>query len=232
MIQLEEARARLLSEEKLAVVGRFSSAIAHEIRNPVAMISSALTTARDRGPESAEGQEMFEIAVKETSRLEKLTTDFLVYARPQFPARERSDVADSVGYIADICRPHAAKVSVAIRTEIAAGLWADIDGGQLQQALLNLAMNAIEASPAGSTVVLRGKRDKAGIAIEVENGHGPIPPNAVHRIFEPFFTTRPAGTGLGLAIARNFVLGHGGDLFLSRNEPDLVRFSITLPSAN
>jgi len=230
LIELEHAREKLLIEEKLAAVGRFSSAIAHEIRNPVAMISSALTTAFNRGLDSAESQEMFEIAAKEASRLEKLTTDFLAYARPRSLSMERGDVADSIAYIADICRPRAAERAIAIRTEGPDGLWAEIDGGQLQQALLNLAMNAIESSPSGAMVVVRGRRDNDRIRIEVENSHGPIPADAVGHIFEPFFTTRPAGTGLGLAIARSIVLGHRGDLVLSRNQPDMVQFSIILPA--
>ncbi len=230
LVELEAARDRLLLiEEKLAAVGRFSTAIAHEIRNPVAMISSALTTAFSRPLDSAESQEMFEIAAKEASRLEKLTTDFLAYARPRSPAKQRGDVADSIGYIADVCRPRATEKTVAVRTETPDGLWADIDGGQLQQALLNLAMNAIEASPSGAAVVLRGKRDNDCIRIEIENSHGPIPADAVGCIFEPFFTTKPTGTGLGLAIAHSIVLAHGGELVLSRNEPDLVQFSMLLP---
>jgi signal transduction histidine kinase len=229
LIDLEEAKSRLLIEEKLAAVGRFSSAIAHEIRNPVAMISSALTTAFNRELYSAESQEMFKIAAKEASRLEKLTADFLAYARPRAPSKERCDVADSIAYIADICRPRAAEVAVAIRSEGSNELWADIDGGQLHQALLNLAMNAVEASPSGAMVVLRGRRDGDRIRIEVENSHGPIPANEVGCIFEPFFTTKPGGTGLGLAIAHSIVLGHGGELVLSRNEPEVVQFSIILP---
>jgi signal transduction histidine kinase len=89
-------------------------------------------------------------------------------------------------------------------------------------------MNAIEASPSGATVVLRGTRDKERIRIEVENAHGPIPADAVGCIFEPFFTTKSSGTGLGLAIAHSIVLGHGGELVLSRNEPGVVQFSIIL----
>jgi two-component system sensor histidine kinase HydH len=230
LVELEQAKERLLVEEKLAAVGRFSSAIAHEIRNPVAMISSALSTALSRGPSSTEGQEMFEIAAKEASRLERLTTDFLSYARPRSPSKERGDVSDSIGYIAEICRARATELAVAIRAEAPEGLWADVDGSQLQQALLNLAMNAIEASPSGAIVVLRGRLADDKIWVEVENGHGPIPDVSVGCIFEPFFTTKPTGTGLGLAIARNIVLGLGGDLLLTCNQSDMVRFSIVLPA--
>jgi two-component system, NtrC family, sensor histidine kinase HydH len=229
-INLEEAKAKLLIEENLAAVGRLSSAIAHEIRNPVAMISSALATASDRSLDQAQRVEMFDIAAKEASRLERLTTDFLAYARPRTPSKERADVADSIGYIADVCRPRAAEKTVLIRAETELDLWANIDGGQLQQALLNLAMNAIEASAADSVVVLRGRRGNDRINIEVENSSSPIPAGVAACIFEPFFTTKPNGTGLGLAIAHRIVLGNDGDLVLSRNEPGLVRFTIVLPA--
>jgi signal transduction histidine kinase len=230
LIELEGAKERLLIEEKLAAVGRFSSAIAHEIRNPVAMISSALATARNDRLDATERQEMFEIAAKEASRLEKLTTDFLAYARPRPPAKQTCDVSESIAYVADICRARAIEKAVGIQAEAPDGLRANIDGGQVQQALLNLAMNAIEASPSRGVVRLRGRRDNGLIKIEIENTNGPIPREAVDRIFEPFFTTKPTGTGLGLAIARNIARGHGGDLVLFRNQPDAVQFLITLPA--
>jgi signal transduction histidine kinase len=230
--ELEEAKAKLTIEEKLAAVGRFSNAIAHEIRNPVAMITSALKTAARHAPDSAESREMFEIAGSEAARLEKLTTDFLTYARPRTPAKRRNDVADSIAYIADICRPRAAEKGVTISSEAGEELWAEVDGGQLQQALLNLAMNAIEASESNAAVLLRGNRQGGQIRIDVENGNGPIAPEVVNCIFEPFFTTKAAGTGLGLAIARSFALAHGGDLVLAQNREDLVRFTICLPADN
>jgi signal transduction histidine kinase len=219
-----------MTEQKLAAVGRFSSAIAHEIRNPVAMISSALTTAFNRGPDSPESREMFDIAAREASRLEGLTTDFLAYARPRCLSKQRCDLADSIAYVADVCRPRAAETGVAVRSEYPDSLWSEADSGQLQQALLNLAMNAIEASPSGGTVVLRGKRDPQRLRIEIENSRGPIPPEATEHVFEPFFTTKPYGTGLGLAIARSIAMAHGGELVLSRNEPEIVQFSLILPA--
>jgi len=229
LVELDQAKDKLLIEEKLAAVGRFSTAIAHEIRNPVAMISSALTTASSRRLDSAESQEMFEIAAKEAGRLERLTTDFLAYARPRSPSKERGDVADSIAYIADVCRPRAAELALTVHSEAPDGLWADIESGQLQQALLNLAMNAVEASPSGAKVMLRGRRDKDRIHIEIENNSDAIPADVVGCIFEPFFTTKPGGTGLGLPIAQSIVLAHGGELILSLNEPGVVQFSIILP---
>jgi signal transduction histidine kinase len=229
--ELEQTRERLLIEEKLAAVGRLSSAIAHEIRNPVAIISGALANAFSAGTGSAERDEMFAIAAKEASRLEKMTRDFLTYAKPRAPAKQSADLAESIAYMVDICQPHAIRKAITIRAEVADELRADFDSGQLQQALLNLMMNAIEASPAGGAVVLRGTREPRAITVQVENANGPIPQDVVGRVFEPFFTTKSAGTGLGLAIARNIVRGHGGELVLSRNESDVVQFAISIPAS-
>ena len=232
LADLSEAKERLLIEEKLAVVGRFSSAIAHEIRNPVAMISSALATAMNRSLSPADRQELFEIAGTEASRLEKLTTDFLVYARPLPPVKRPADMAEFIAYVGEICRHRGEEKAVTVLVEVPGALHANMDGDQLQRALLNLVMNGIEASPVGGIVSLRGTRDNGVIRVDVENSNGPIPPDTVNRIFEPFFTTKPTGTGLGLAIARNIVRGHGGELALSRNQPGLVQFSMTLPAGS
>ncbi len=229
LVALESAKEQLLIEEKLAAVGRFSSAIAHEIRNPVAMISSALSTAFKTDLNSAEREQMFEIAAKEATRLEKLTTDFLAYARPRPPAKQPHDVAEWIGYVGDVCRPRAAERGISIHTETSPGLRANIDSGQIQQALLNLVANAIEASFSDGTVSLRGSQSDSRITIEIENSNGPIPPETVDRMFEPFFTTKTSGTGLGLAIARNIARAHGGDVVLSSNSTNSVQFSIMLP---
>lgn len=117
LIEIERTEERLLIEEKLAAVGRLSSAIAHEIRNPVAMIASALKTAGGHPLDSEESREMFEIASKEATRLERLTTDFLTYAKPRAPAKQRNDLADSIAYIAGLCRPRAAETGVNVRSE-------------------------------------------------------------------------------------------------------------------
>ena len=227
--ELEKTEAKLIEESKLAALGRFSSAIAHEIRNPVAMISSALSTASNREPGSLENREMYDIAVKETARLERLTTDFLSYARPRSPSLALTNVADSVGYIAEICRPRAAASDVKIDCLCDGPLQAEIDSGQLQQALLNLVMNAVEASSPGGTVFLRGRSDGAKILLEVENSNGPIPETTVPYLFEPFFTTKSGGTGLGMGIARNIVVAHGGDIVLAHNDANAIRFVLTLP---
>jgi len=231
LTDLERAKERLLQEERLAVVGRLASGIAHEIRNPVSAIVSALSTAKGCVLEVAEREEMFEIAAMESRRLERLTTDFLAYARPRSPQRAPALLDDTLGYVADICRPRGNERGVAIRAHSCGGLIAEIDASYVQQALVDLVMNAVEASSDQGRVDLRAEASGDGsVRIEVEDAGPCIPPASVARIFEPFFTTKPQGTGLGLAIARNIARAHGGDLNLSANEPGRVCFTLTLPS--
>ena len=228
--ELEQTRERLLREEKLAAVGRLSSAIAHEIRNPVAMISSSLATAMRGQVDAEQRAEMFDIAAKEAARLEKLTSDFLNYAKPKPPVAIATSVSDTIGYIADVCRAHAGQRGVEVKVQSPEKLLAQIDPGQVQQALLNVVMNAVDASQAGKTVWLRATRNGGGtIQIDVENHGTPIAEKILPQIFEPFVTSKPTGTGLGLAIARNIARANGGDLVLAANRPERVCFSLTLP---
>jgi signal transduction histidine kinase len=232
LLELRQARAKLLEEETLAAVGRLSSAIAHEIRNPVAMISSSLAMAKSLAIDSEQRDEMCQIAAREADRLEQLTTDFLSYARPRPPETSPTAVLDTLEYVASVCRAHAVGRQVTIEVEAADSMEAELDAAQIQQALLNLVMNAVDASPRGAKVQLRADADGfAEVKVRVTNRGAQIPETVLPRIFEPFFTTKPGGTGLGLAIARNIARGHGGDLSISSNQPDNICFCLRLPAA-
>ncbi|MGC2305086.1 sensor histidine kinase [Candidatus Binatus sp.] len=228
--ELERTRQQLLSEEKLAAIGRLSRAIAHEIRNPVAMISSSLATATRPGQDESEREEMFSIAAKEAQRLERLTTDFLVYARPRPVQVALVNVADTLNYVATVARAHAANEGVAIDVAVDSNLEGEFDANQMHQALLNLVLNAIDACHRGDQVKLDAHTNGNGsIRIDVVDPAGPIPPEIVPNIFEPLFTTKQGGSGLGLSIARNIARAHGSDIVLRINEPRRVCFSIEIP---
>lgn len=231
MSELEQTRERLLIEEKLAAVGRLSSAIAHEIRNPVAMISSSLATATRGVVDPEQRAMMFDIAAKEATRLEQLTNDFLAYARPRPATKSVNNIADLLAYVADLSRAHADSKSISLIVNAPDELQCDCDPAGLQQLLLNLVMNAIDASPPLATVTLSGREVASRVLIEVENRGDGIAPDDLRHIFEPFFTTKPRGTGLGLAIARAVARSQGGDLTLTENGPERVRFSVNMPAA-
>lgn len=227
--ELQRTRDLLVQEEKLGAVGRFASAIAHEIRNPVAMISSSLATATHRTTEPADREEMFGIAAKEAQRLEQLTTDFLQYARPLQPNRSEYSIAEVVSYVLDVCRARSREKRTTLTEIASANTIIRIDVGLIQQALLNLVMNAIDAAPTDSEIVVRTTAGpNQSVMIDVENRGNTIPQSVAANIFEPFFTTKPKGTGLGLAISRNIARSHGGDLQLTSNESGRICFTMTL----
>ena len=229
LAELERTREKLLIEEKLAVVGRLSSAVAHEIRNPVAIINSSLATAERPALGNEDRREMYAIARSEAARLEKLTGDFLTYARPSPPLRSAMSLTEVLGYIADVARVQASKKEIRISVEAIDNLRASVDRDQIQRALLNLLLNAIDATPVNGQVVVRSSSVPGDhLEVQVENSGESIPEEVLSRMFEPFYTTKPHGTGLGLAISRNIAKAHGGDLQVTRNQPGHVCFTLTI----
>ncbi len=228
MATLEATREQLIVEEKLAAVGRLAGNIAHEIRNPVAMISSSLATASnpDVGPRDRE--EMLQIATKEAERLARLTSEFLNYARPSAPQRTPIQLRDLLLYTADVVKAHAESRSVEVVLLPTEPIQIEADSAQVQGALLNLVLNGIEATSASGLVSMDAARSGPFVQINIANSGRPISDADLPHIFEPFYSTKPNGTGLGLAIARRIAQAHGGDLWVSCNEEGRVVFSITL----
>ncbi|HLO01232.1 MAG TPA: ATP-binding protein [Pyrinomonadaceae bacterium] len=231
LAELYATRDRLVAEEKLAAVGRLASGIAHEIRNPVAMISSSLTMATRYERDSPVRAEMFDVATQEAARLERMTSEFLEYARTKAPVKKPVSLADTLGYVASLGKAKAGQNNVEIRLNVASELKAVIDDTQIQQALLNLLTNAFEAMPSGGVVTLGAKPALPhAVTIYVEDTGHKISDEVAQRIFEPFFTTKQKGTGLGLSIVHNIAQSHGGTATLEINEPGRVRFSLSLPN--
>jgi signal transduction histidine kinase len=232
LTDLKATRERLIVEEKLAAIGRLASGIAHEIRNPVAMISSSLSTASHPGTEIGVREEMFAIAAQESKRLETLTSDFLTYARPTLPCRSPILMKDLLFYVVSVTKAHAAERSIIISCELREDFPIEIDVSQVEGALLNLVLNAIDATRDGGAIKLSATMQGDVLSVNVENSGPAIPDPDLALIFEPFFTTKPFGTGLGLAIARAAAKAHGGDLWLRSNKDGCVIFSLSMKKAS
>jgi signal transduction histidine kinase len=228
MMELEVIREKLAIDERLAAVGRLASGIAHEIRNPVAMIASSLSTASYPGADKSERDEMFAIAAREAKRLEILTVDFLTYAHPSPPQRSLYPIADILQHVANMTRVRASDRDIEVAYASSNELVAEIDPSQVEGALVNLGFNAIDATPDHGRIAFRPEVKGRTLYIEVENTGAEIAETHLLRVFEPFFTTKPRGTGLGLAIARTVAQAHGGDLWVSKNENGAVAFTMTI----
>jgi signal transduction histidine kinase len=224
--EFQALQEKLVAEEKLAAIGQLSSAIAHEIRNPVSMIASSLKMAESRDVNSAVRQEMFEIATLEAKRLETMTSDFLAFARIKEAKLATVPVCETLNYISGLSRALVLEKDLRLETACTEMLLLEMDAAQMQQALLNLLMNGIKATPSGGRIILGAeKRDEVSV-LYVENDGEKISDEIAGKIFDPFFTTGAGGTGLGLAIVRNIARSHGGDVYLANNESGKVRFEI------
>ena len=171
------------------------------------------------------------IAAREAKRLEKLTKDFLIYARPRRPEPLVASVAEILEHIVELIRMHAAGRKIGVSYEILGATQAVIDQTQIEGALVNLCLNAVDATPEGGRIEVRSRTDRDRLFLEIQNSGSRIDPEHLEQVFEPFFTTKPGGTGLGLAIARGVAVAHGGDLYVSKNEDGLVVFTLELRQA-
>jgi signal transduction histidine kinase len=135
---------------------------------------------------------------------------------------------DLLIYVASVTKSHATKRSITVSCELSEELPIEIDVSQVEGALLNLVLNAIDAIEEGGIIKLSAAQEGNLLRIDVQNSGPQIPAPVLDRIFEPFFTTKPSGTGLGLAIARGAARAHGGDLSLRNNQDGCVTFSMTL----
>jgi len=229
--------------ERLSSLGRLSSVIAHEIRNPLMIIKSATRTLRQADAGADVREEATQDIDQEVARLNRIVTEVLDYARPISFTWQQTDLNAVCSEAALAVR--AADGGAAVDTTLAEGLSAvRTDPERLRTVLVNVLQNAVQAvreaqaaegdaaRTAGPAITLRTLPHEGGGAVVVVHDDGPgIDPAAAARLFEPFFTTRRGGTGLGLAIAKNIVEGLGGTIAVSGGAPAGTDVRITLPHA-
>jgi signal transduction histidine kinase len=221
---LEEMRGSLLArdEERETLL----AGIAHEIRNPLGgmeLFTGLLAEELVGRPEAAH---VVRIRA-ELATLSRVVDEFLDYARARPLLTEECELAALLGEVADLVRPVATERGVKVSTEARGRCAADRE--KLRRAILNLALNAVEATPAGGAVEIRGYADGRGATIEVlDRGLG-LTPEAQAKLFRPFFTTKERGTGLGLALAKKVADAHGGTLELEPRDGGGTVARLTVP---
>lgn len=230
--ELRENFESLKRAERLYALGQMSAGLAHEIRNPLASIEGAVAVVQ-RERESAERhREFLDIIQKECRRLNKLLTSFLNFARPSPPDLKTVEIDGLLDSVIVLAQHAGETLQRDLKKDIQAGLWRlECDPEQMKQVLLNLVMNAIQATPQGGTVVLAARENGDRVEIDVQDEGCGISEDCLDRVFDPFFTTKRMGTGLGLSVAHLIVSQHGGTLIVARNSPDGVTMRVSLPRA-
>jgi signal transduction histidine kinase len=216
--------------ERLSAIGQLSAGLAHEIRNPLASISGAaaiLARSEELNPKNAR---CLEIITSECQRLNGLLTNFLNFARPRPPRLQSVQLEPVLENVIGLAGHGVRGKSIGFEKKIEPALPpVECDPEQLEQVLLNLMINAVEASPDGATITLSAGIEGDRIAIGVvDQGHG-VAPAHIDRLFDPFFTTKEHGTGLGLPVAHQIVRQMGGSMLARANNDRGMTFSVVLP---
>jgi signal transduction histidine kinase len=159
-------------------------------------------------------------------------SDFLTYARPRPPDLRATTLGEHIDHVAVLIRSKAESRGIELQIErLSCPPAVRVDPGQMEQVLINVLSNAIEASPAGGSVRVRETTDPAWTVIEVIDEGSGIDPEHLPRVLEPFFTTKEKGTGLGLAISSRIVSAHGGEIDARPNAGCGTTVRIRLPLA-
>ena len=220
----------LAERERLASLGRMAATVAHEIKNPLSAIKSIAQVMREDESLRNEYERDLGLIIGETDRLSQSVTQLLSFARRESPAGQPLSVDELVRSVADLFRANASEQGIVLDCEVR--VQAELTGrsvAALRDALSNLLLNALQATPQGGKVELIAAAANGDLVISVQDSGSGVPADLRERIWEPFFTTRQRGTGLGLAIVRKRVQEVGGSASLEAPNGRGALFQLRLP---
>jgi PAS domain S-box-containing protein len=235
-----EMQMALAHANRVTTMGHLAASISHEIKQPIAAnavnAQAGLRWLSARPPNLEEARQAFDRIIQDAMRASEVTNRIRGLVKNVPPRKERLQINEAIGEVIALTRGEAEKYSVSVRMQLAEDLpLVEGDRVQLQQVMLNLVVNAIEAA---STVdegprelAVGTSKDESGSALIAVRDSGPgVAPQNVERLFEPFYTTKAGGMGMGLSICRSIVEAHGGRIWVSGNVPHGAAFQFTVPA--
>jgi signal transduction histidine kinase len=203
-----------LEKEKSLLLEEMAPVLAHEIRNPLGSIKGAAQYLRSES-NTGENQRLLDVIIEEVDRLNSVVSQFLNYAKPYTITLKTQDVNQVIEKAIAIVKASDRLGNISIEKELRSDLpMVAIDAEQLVQVILNISFNAIEAMPAGGTLIFRTSKIESGdggaVGISIRDTGTGIKKEGMKNIFKPFFTTKERGVGLGLAICQKIIKNHGG----------------------
>ena len=236
----EKLRADLAHVNRVSMLGELAASVSHELKQPItAAMTNAKTCLRWLKREQPDVDEAIEATsriVNDGTRATEIIERLRSLYKKSPPQRELVDLNEAIREMMLLLHSEATKLSVSVRTELAADLPQVMgDRVQLQQVLMNLVMNSIDAMKdveGTRELTIQSQRSEDGqVLISVSDTGVGLPPQQADKIFDAFFTTKTQGTGMGLRISRSIVESHAGRLWAADNSPRGARFCFTLPSA-
>ena len=239
---LRAVQAELAHVSRVTTLGQLTASIAHEVKQPIGAARNnaraALNFLDQQSPDLGEVREALECVVDDADRAGDIIDRIRDHLKKTPPRRDRFDLNEAINEVIGLARSEMIKNGVSIQTRLCEGL-PPVRGDrvQLQQVILNLILNAIEAM---SSVVVEARglsisaeqSKTGGILVAVRDSGPGIEPEHLERVFEAFYTTKSGGVGMGLSICRSIISAHGGRLWAETNEPRGALFQFTLPGAD
>jgi signal transduction histidine kinase len=229
LTEVKRLQEQVELRERLTALGEMSAGIAHELRNPMAVIAGylALVSKKSAAPE----QKIIRDVVTEINGMNRIIDDLLTFARPASLNRVRINIRELIeGCVANVLQAKGGDARTRTVLDLP-NLDVSLDEVLMRQALTNLVQNAVEAMPEGGTLTIRGMSTGRELSLTITDTGCGIPRDAFKKIFLPFFTTKDTGVGLGLALVHKIVLSHGGRIDVQSNEERGTTFRVILPTA-
>jgi two-component system, NtrC family, sensor histidine kinase HydH len=226
--ELEKSNREKARLEKLSALGEMSMTVAHEIKNPLNAIRGAVSYLKD----NFEGEvltEFLSIIEQETKRLNEIVTEYLLFSRPTLVKLRTADLNQAVSDIVNLVRQEATGNNVEMATSLDEAVKPfSFDLQQVKQALLNLLVNALDASRPGDTIRTATVSRGAYVDVIIEDTGKGIGEDILPEIFKPFYTTKTRGSGLGLACVERIIRDHQGEVSVLSEPGKGTRFIVTL----
>ncbi len=236
--ELESRQEQLIQSRKLASIGTFTSGIAHELNNPLNNISITAESLKLNYQDMSEDQasEMIDEILTQTDRASQVVKNLLEFSRTERPYLRNLHIRDVIERTLNLIKNQLIVTGLRVEQHIVEDLPAIRGRRQdLQQALVNILLNAIQAMPDGGIVTIRaGLGPRGYIRIDLSDTGTGIPPEALEHVFDPFFTTKASGqgTGLGLSLVYSIIRTHGGYIEVQSEVGKGTTFSIFLPAVD
>jgi signal transduction histidine kinase len=228
-----EFQRRENSELHLRALGTMAATLAHEIRNPLGAIKGLTQLAQEDLPADHQAQGMMQTVIAEAQRLERLVTDLLVFARQPKLQPVMFEVSELLATVQTLVEDRLHSGGVGMEIQVADGIGkVNSDPELIRQMLINVVFNAIEASPAATTVTLRASRDerRGELVLEVCDFGPGLPKGDPEQLFQPFHTGKTKGTGLGLTVSRQIAESLGGAIHLENRREGGARCTVRVPA--
>ena len=223
---LRDERIRREESEKLALLGRMTTGLAHEIRNPVAAVQMHAQLLIRTGV----GTETARLIEGEAETIEDLVTQWMFLARPQPPNVAQRDLRDSINRCVEKLRASFDHARVQCRVHVEEPLFCEADEKRLSQAIRNALVNAVQAMPDGGNLTINGQASGNNVVVLIrDNGRG-FSEEALNRFDELFYSTKEGGMGVGMSVASEVVKAHGGSIAVENNPDEGATVTISLPA--